>query len=273
MAKRTETRRRLMQLVPPYRLVTRTWLISRGMAHHTADNLVKRGELEVLRPGVYANPGQELAWEEVVCSVQRMGSSLIVGGDTALDVLGRGHYIPLGPNYVVNLYGPERLPRWINDLGLAAEFRRHGSNWLRGGKTPPVLEDGPGLSYPFVIARSRGRGGGRMYVSTPERAYFEILGGVPAKTSFEHAELLLDGMPDLLPHRLNGLLVRTRSVKVKRLFFWLAKRQRHPWLAHVPEDGVDFGSGKRQLAPGGRLNREYQITVPDSMSGETRELL
>lgn len=271
MKNSAETRLRLAGLAPVGRLVTRAWLVSNGVTHHTADNLVKGGHLVVLRPGVYANPGPPLSWKSVVCSLQRMGSDLIVGGITALELQGRNHFVPLNRDYTVNLYGWDQLPRWINGLGLPVRFRRQGTSWLRREELPPVTEDSYGLRYPFAINHAWDEGDGRLRVSTAERAFLEVLSGVPRETSFEHAELLLDGMPDLLPRRLNGLLARTRSVKITRLFFWLAKRQGHRWLRDVPEDNIDFGSGKRHLTPRGRLNREYQITVPASMSGETRE--
>ena len=246
---------KLAKLVPAHRLVTRTWLLSHGIAHHTADNLVKRGRLLVLRPGVYANPEPPLSWEGVVSSLQRMGSDLVVGGLTALELQGRSHYQPLNRDYTVHLYGRDALPRWANGLGLTARFRRHGTTWLQHGSLPPMSEDSYGLQYPFVISLDWSKDGGQLTVSTPERAIFEVLSGVPKETSFEHAELLLDGLPDLSHHRLNRLVARTRSVKIKRLFFWLAQRQGHPWLRDVSEEGVDLGKGKRQLAIHGRLNR------------------
>ena len=267
----SKLRSKLAELVPARRLATRAWLLSHGIAHHTVDNLVKRGQLVVLRPGVYANPGPPLSWQGVVSSLQRMGSDLVVGGLTVLELQGRSHYRPLNRDYSVNLYGRDALPRWANGLGLTARFRRHGATWLRHSSLPSVNEDSSGLGYPFVTSLDWGGDGGHLNVSTPERALFEVLSGVPSETSFEHAELLLDGLPDLSPRRINRLVSRTRSVKVKRLFFWLANRQGHLWLRDVREDGVDLGKGKRQLATRGSLNREYQITVPVSMSGDTRE--
>lgn len=262
---------RLPHLIPPQHLVTRRWLLSQGVTSHTADNWVKRGRLVVLRPGVYANPGSPLSWDSVVRSLQRMGSDLVVGGITSLELQGRSHFEPLAHEYHVNLYGRDSLPRWINGVGLDARFRRHGTTWLQADGSPAVSDDSYGLRYPFAVFLDEGAGLGRLRVSTVERAFFEVLSGVPKKTSFEHAELLLDGLPDLLPRRLNALLDRTRSVKVKRLFFWLARRQQHRWLKYVPEDNIDFGRGKRHLAQGGRLNKEYLITVPKDMSGDARD--
>ena len=263
--------RRLPDLVPAQHLVTRRWLLSQGVTRHLADNWVKRGRLVVLRPGVYANPNSSLSWKSVVSSLQRMGSDLIVGGLTSLEQQGRSHFLPLADQYRVNLFGRDPLPPWINRLGLPARFHRRGTTWLQADLSPPDSKDSFGLHYPFAVFLDQDKRLGRLRVSTIERAFFEVLSDVPNRFSFEHAELLLEGLPDLLPFRLTGLLDRTRSVKIKRLFFWLAKRQGHGWLKHVPEENIDLGSGKRHLVPGGHLNREYLITVPKEMSGDTLE--
>ena len=263
--------KRLPDLVPAHHLVTRRWLLSRGVTRHLADNWVKRGRLVVLRPGVYANPNSSLSWKSVVSSLQRMGSDLIVGGLTSLEVQGHNHFVPLARQYRVNLFGRDPLPGWINRLDVSARFHRRGITWLRADSSQPDSSDTFGMHFPFVVLLHQDKRLGKLRVSTPERAFFEVLSDVPNGFSFEHAELLLNGLPDLIPRRLNALLDRTRSVKIKRLFFWLAKRQGHGWLKYVPEENIDLGSGKRHLVPGGHLNREYLITVPKDMSGDTRE--
>lgn len=271
MTHSSKLRRRLPDFVPAQHLVTRRWLLSQGVPRHLADNWVKRRRLVVLRPGVYANPNSSLSWKSVVSSLQRMGSDLVVGGLTSLEQQGRSHFVPLARQYRVNLFGRDPLPPWSNRLGLPAQFHRHGVTWLQADPSQPDSSDSFGLHYPFAVFLDQDKRLGRLRVSTPERAFFEVLNDVPKKFSFEHAELLLDGLPDLIPRRLNALLDRTRSVKIKRLFFWMAKRQGHGWLKYVPEENIDLGSGKRHLVPGGHLNREYLITVPKDMSGDTRE--
>ena len=106
-----------------------------------------------------------------------------------------------------------------------------------------------------------------MRTSTLERALFEILKDVPAGTSFEHAEQLMEGLADLSPRRLDALLRRTRSIKVKRLFFWLAERLGHAWMKRLDAGDFDLGRGKRVLARDGRLVSRYGITVPRTMHG------
>ena len=77
----------------------------------------------------------------------------------------------------------------------------------------------------------------------------------------------MEGLADLSPRRLGALLRRTRSVKIKRLFFWLAERQGHAWAKHLKPGDFDLGRGKRVLAKGGRLVSPCGITVPGAMRG------
>ena len=101
----------------------------------------------------------------------------------------------------------------------------------------------------------------------PERALFELLKDVPQSVSFKRAERFLEGLSDLSPRRLELLLQGTPSVKVRRLFFWLAGRQGHPWARSLRPDDFDLGRGKLALAKGGRLVSRYGITVPAAMHG------
>ena len=78
---------------------------------------------------------------------------------------------------------------------------------------------------------------------------------------------LAEGLRTLSPRRLNLLLQDCRSIKVKRLFFWFADRHNPPWLSQIDKKAVDFGSGKRMLVKGGRLDPAYHITVPEDLSG------
>jgi hypothetical protein len=51
-------------------------------------------------------------------------------------------------------------------------------------------------------------------------------------------------------------------VKVKRLFMYLAEREAHAWVKKVDLSHVDFGSGKRVIGKGGKLNVKYNLSLP-----------
>ncbi len=256
----------LPKLVPRGFVATRGWLMRRGMSRHRLDNSVKSGRLVSVTAGVHALPGTRLVWQGAVCSLQRMGSPLVVGGRTALELHGRAHYIPLASGRTVHLYGPEPPPSWLNRLGLDDIFRGHRTPWLRRPDGSPCAA-APGSEPPFSVDVPWGDGARTIRVSALERALFEVLDGVPRSTSFEHAGLLMESLFDLSPRRLDFLLRRTRSVKIKRLFFWLSDREGHMWAKRLDSRNYDLGRGKRVLARGGRLATEYGITVPEAMHG------
>jgi hypothetical protein len=256
----------LAKLAPYGFLATRAWLTEQGLERHSIDNLVKSRQLVPLQPGVYKRPETTLKWQGVVCSLQRMGSDLAVGGLTALELHGFSHYLVLSGRRTVHLYGLDALPSWANKLGLSEYFLRHGQARLFGPEKTDQDRDRKHRAA-FTVDLPWGDQSWPLRVSTPERALFELLEDVPASVSFEHADQLMQGLSSLSPRRLDGLLRRMRSVKVKRLFFWLAERQGHAWLRKLDPGQFDLGRGKRMLAKGGKLDRKYQITVPEDMHG------
>jgi hypothetical protein len=102
-------------------------------------------------------------------------------------------------------------------------------------------------------------------MSSPERAIMELLDEVPERETFHQADMLMEGLRNLSPRRLQNLLVNCRSVKVKRLFFWFSERHNHAWLPKLKRKEIDLGSGKRMLVRGGKLDRKFNITVPEKL--------
>lgn len=93
----------------------------------------------------------------------------------------------------------------------------------------------------------------------------EMLSEVSKVESIYEADAIMQSLVHLRPVVVSSLLARCTSIKVKRLFLALASRHDLPWLRHIEVDGVDLGSGKRVLVPGGRLHPKYQITLPSDL--------
>ena len=69
---------------------------------------------------------------------------------------------------------------------------------------------------------------------------------------------------------MQDLLERCSSVKVKRVFLFLAEKLELPFFLKLKLDDVDIGSGKRVIVKGGKYDAKYLITVPredDEASG------
>lgn len=253
--------------------VTKHWLTKRssGFDRHALDNLLKSKQLKALAPGVYMRPGTHLTWQGVVAALEPIfGKDLSVGGLTALELQGFAHYLPLSRQRSVHLYGKDVLPAWLNHAIPAVQFVRHNplSSLLGFGlvhrEYNPVER-----TLMDVEAPGRRQDFWPVTMSSPERAYLEVLMDVPEAVSFEHANQLLQGMTTLSPRRMEELLRRCTNVKVRRLFYWMAERNAYAWVKKLPApdalDALGLGRGNRVLAKGGRFDSKYRITVPEEM--------
>lgn len=249
-----ETRAKLLDLLPYGLIVTKQWLLAQGLPRHRIDNWLKSGQLLALYGGVYQRPDTHLSWQGLVCSLQRMGVECTVGGVSALALHGLAHYVPLGSQSRVHLYYRGKMPAWLNKLLPDTEFTLHSALKL--------------ADYSAMTETTTwGEHHADLRFSTPELACLELLMGVPNTMSFEHADQLMQGFTTLSPRRLRKLLAQTNHVKVKRLFFWFAKRHQHPWADHLSPDDFDLGRGKRLVAKGGVLDKQFHITIPKTMAG------
>jgi len=83
----------------------------------------------------------------------------------------------------------------------------------------------------------------------------------------EHIDLvecyhIMEGLTGLRPEVVQELLTKCTSVKVKRLFLYMAEKSNHAWLEYVDVKDVDLGSGKRSLVKQGFYDKKYKITLP-----------
>lgn len=109
-------------------------------------------------------------------------------------------------------------------------------------------------------------------ISTPERAILEIMDELPDRESFEHVDNLMGGLANLSPRRVQRLLQACQSIKVKRLFLFMAERHKHAWFKRLDVTQIALGSGKRSLVEQGRYDPKYRITVPEALIGSVDDV-
>jgi len=259
MAVNVVRRKELYEIMPEGLITTHKWLIENNLTRHAIDNLVKSNQLESISKGVYVRNSSKITWQSVVFSLQSiLKTDLVVGGITALEMQGLSHYLSLSENKIVHLYGNEVLPQWLENLDLNVKFVRHTTNSLFVAK----IEENKQL-HPFTSEKDWDNDKRKLIISSPERAYLEVLLDVPQKTTFEHADQLMQGLTTLSPRNLQKVLECCQNVKVKRLFFWFADRQNYVWLSKINRESITLGSGNRMLIKGGKLDTKYKITVPE----------
>jgi len=82
-------------------------------------------------------------------------------------------------------------------------------------------------------------------VSSPARAVMECLHPANDEASQLECGQLMDGLNNLRLDQTQALLEVCASVKVKRMFLYLAELAGHAWVRHVDRSNIDLGSGKR----------------------------
>ena len=271
----------LIATLPEGAVVDAGWLERHGYGRALRSYYGANGWLTHVARGAFRKPGVEPGWREVVSSLQVLaGVPAIVGGRTALEARGLAHYLRMDGRTRVELWSSDPLPSWVAvAMPAGTEAVRCNPARLFESRLVPrsvPLSDGAegrGRRPDFLVNAEgvtnlpEGPGGWPLAVSSPERAAFEMLDGVPGVESFGQADDLFGGLATLSPGRISILLAGCRSVKVKRLFLWLAHRHAHPWLRHLRTENVDLGSGKRMLMRDGVLDTRVGITVPREMAG------
>jgi hypothetical protein len=265
----------LQRSLPEGLIVDAAWLERHGYSRALRKKYVTRGWLDQVVRGVYRRPApklqESLHWQAVVISLQTLlGRPYTVGGRTALELQGFAHYLS-GRHREIHLYGTGKPPGWLSKLHFEDQFVLHNADRLfksnsrhpRGSKSG--TSTGDDLLQSGYTTQPWGQWEWPLTLSSPERAIFELLDEVPQRETFHQADTLMEGLRNLSPRRLHILLLACRSVKVKRLFLWFAERHEHPWLKKLDRKDVDLGRGKRMLVKGGKLDRKFNITVPESI--------
>ncbi len=274
----------LLKLIPAGLLVSAAWLRAHDYPTNLVAYYVASGKLESPARGVYRIPGPPLKWQSVAASLQLIeGSYVHIGGRTAIVQRGLGHYARLSGAEKILLHSPAPLPPWVNKLGLPERFEsrpdaafgalrvhRDEKGVLRRFEKPEEPVAPEALGELGLAEVKWGTFDWPLIFSGQERAILELLQDVPDRESIYDAYVLLQGLGTLRPDRLSALLRACRSIKAKRLFLALAARLNHAWFKYLDLKGVELGTGKRALFPGGKLDSKYQITLPADLDEHAR---
>lgn len=252
--RKDEKLNQLQQLIPEGVAIPSTWLTPNGYTPQLVRKYVQSGWLNALGSRAYARPGEAVTWEGVMLGLQRLGKlQLHVGGVTSLNRQGLAHYLSLSGDAVVHIWGQDRPPAWVEQVSLNVQWSFHRRR---------LFTQDPEEAWVMLPTKVRDwllRG------SAPERAILEVLSEVgETPSSFSFAAELFEGLTTLRPAVVNTLLQSCVHNKAKRLFLFLANHYGYPWTKRVDMDAVDLGRGKRMVTRGGKLDKRYQITVPEA---------
>lgn len=250
----TEFSSKINQLIhqwPKNAVVVDSWLEQHGVSNDLKHAYFRSHWLAPLGRGAAIQHGSKVNWRSGLYALQEQSSLPVhAGGKTALEEQGFGHFVRYQETKVW-LFAVQKLklPSWFAGHQWGPEVELVRSNFLLPNLGLTKKEVG---EFSFTL-------------SSPERAILEVLYLVPNKQGFEEALLLFEGLTTLRPKLLQELLESCSSIKVKRLFLFMADRQQHSWFKRLDVSKIDLGHGKRSIVKGGALNKKYGITIPSGL--------
>jgi predicted transcriptional regulator of viral defense system len=253
MATHNETKlKTLFKLLQPNNVLTATLLDSKGVSRHLRKYYLESGWLEPLGRGAYKKPDDKVEWQGAVNALQKqLKIEAHVGGLSALTLHGYSHYLRLSKE-ILYLFSSRRtrLPKWFTDYNWGVELFH---------KPTVFLPENIGIKETEVK-------GINVNVSTPERAILECLYLAPQHIDLVECYQVFEGLANLKPNLLTELLFASNSIKVKRLFLYLAEKANHQWLNFLNIDDIDKGVGDRMITKNGVYNAKYGITIPKELA-------
>jgi hypothetical protein len=238
---------KLLQNWPQGTVATTRWLAKQAISRQLQAKYQESGWIEAIGIGAYKRTSDIINWQGCLYAIQKqLNSSIYVGGLAAITLQGSGHYIRFKDR--IQLFSSDRkiLPEWCNNFPQEYILEFYQTNFL-----PKNFAFNEYEYKSFSIT-----------ISSLERAILECLYLAPKYVDLVECYHIMQGLAGLRPDILQKLLQNCSSVKVKRLFLYMAEKADHAWLKFIDINKFDLGSGKRSLVKHGVYDAKYQITIP-----------
>lgn len=228
-----------------------SYLNNLGYQKDLLKKYVNSGWLDSLGYGAYKLKDDKVGWEGAVYALQTQKNlCLHPGGKTVFELNGYSHYLSNSPSTVF-IYGQskELIPTWMRNQSWQTNLDFILTGTFDSSDQKALTE----TAINNIILK----------VSTLELAALEMLFLVPERQGFDEAYHLMESLTTLRPKLVQSLLEKCKSVKVKRLFMYMAEQHQHGWLDNLDRKKIDLGEGKRVIVKNGVLDKTYKITVPE----------
>jgi hypothetical protein len=239
----------LMQSTPKGLVLLSPWLASEGYPYELQQRYRTGGWLKSIGKGAMVKTGDSLVLSGAITALQKQANLHVhIGGRSALELLGLAHYLQVNTQETtVFVEGKTSLPLWFTNNQWDTNPKIFTVSLFKKSETGLTdFQDGE-LS---------------MKISNVARAMMECLSLCPSQFPLAEAYELMEGLTSLRPTQVQTLLEQCKSVKVKRLFLYLAERAGHSWFKYIDTKQIDLGSGVRSLANEGTFVAKYQLVLP-----------
>jgi hypothetical protein len=243
---------KLINSVKPDTVVLASWLESIGISRDLQKHYRNSNWLASMGAGAFKRPGDTISWQGGLYPLQYQAKfNVHAGAITALSLLGLSHYFRLNEEKIFLFTSRDtRLPKWFLIHDWSQPVAQYKTSFL---PLETGLVEYQEKNFPIKIASA-------------ERAILECLYLAPTTIDLLESFHLMEGLTNLRPKLLQDLLQNCSSIKVKRLFLYLAEKINHDWFQFIDTSSIDLGSGNRRITPGGVYESKYQITIPTELA-------
>ncbi len=242
----------LLEHWPAGQVATTPWLRQMGISSSLTQRYLKSEWIESLGRGAYKKAKDQIYWYSGLASIQQqLKKAVHLGGPTAMTIRGKSHYVRFGNEPVFLFHTHDvKLPKWFLSY-----------NWDQ--KIMPVATS----VFPKEVGlKNIQYQGFEINASSPERAILECLYLTPDHFDLLECYQLLESLRTLRPGIMQTLLEECNSIKIKRLFLYMANKTNLPVLDHLEENRVNLGTGDRAIVKNGAYNSKYKISIPKELA-------
>ena len=226
-----------------------SWLEEQGFSDQLLRKYRSSGWLKGLCRGVMHREKLPLqATTALTCFNEQLNKDYRVAAHSALELAGFNHYVPMGKPLLMVAHPKGKTPMWFDKDAFNRKF---------------VLFSTEAFSCPLTTKYEID--GFKVLSSVPELAFMECLLLAPSRYSYMDLFYVMEQLTSLRPEIVQSILATTTSLKVKRMFLYMAEKAGHFWFDMLDTSQIKLGTGKMQLAKGGTYISKYKITIPKEL--------
>jgi hypothetical protein len=241
----------LLESALPRSVVTSAMLKELGISNGLAREYAKNGWLLRIGVGAFRRAHEQVTWQAGLHALQsQLKYPVTLGAMSALAADGSAHYLRFARETIF-LFSASNvsLPAWFKNYDWAADIC-HTQTKL--------------LPHDLGI-RDKTLDGFTLRASSPERAILECLHLAPKTIDLDECFQVMGGLLNLRPTLMQELLQACNSIKVKRLFLFMADKANLPVMKHLDQTAIELGSGNRSIVRDGAYDSRYQLVLPKGL--------
>lgn len=227
-----------------------SYLKEKGYSDQLLEKYRSSGWLVPLAKGVMYRPSNKLSAVKGVASYyQQVCKSCRIAAHSALETYGYNHFVPMGKPVLM-----------LTGVGVSKP------KWMDSSLFDMTIKSFTTSTFQKTIQTDKTVEGVNVQVSVPEQAFLECLLMAGKEYTYMDLYYIMEQLTTLRAETVQTLLESTKSLRVKRMFLYMAEKAGHYWFGQLDLRKIELGTSKLQLVKDGVYVSKYRITVPKELN-------